>query len=171
MPRASPLPDLTPGEYPMLLGWAALAIYGCVPETGQMSTIGLLVIGLLLAEVATGNRSHWAVHALATLVVLWAGLYGATGRGSAVVGAWFAFWPIVLVALTSIIAGPIRPTIRWMIGAIGGLAAVGMARTGGIEPTTTPALMAAGVAGLLSLIAAAGVLAISRRRSAPATGR
>jgi hypothetical protein len=165
MPRTSPFPDLGAGEFPVLLGWAALAIYACVPKTGHMPTIGLLIAGLFLAEVATGNRSHWIVHLLATAIVLWSGLYGATGRGSAIVGSLFAFWPIVLVGLASLIAGPLRPATRWAVGAIGGAAAIAVARTGGIEPTTGPALVAVAIAVPVSLLAAGLVLAFSRRRA------
>ena len=163
--------SLAPGELPFLLALAAVAIYGCVPETGQMRTIGFLVAGLFLIEVVTRLPSAPVVSVTATLIVLWSGLYGATGRGSAVVGAWFAFWPLVLVVLTALLFGPLRLAVRVAIGLIGGIAAVVVARTGGIEPTTAPALVAVAVAIPVSLAAAGGVVALSRRYGESASRR
>jgi hypothetical protein len=170
MPTASPPADIAvtgpaPGEVPLLLLWTAVAIYGCVPETDQMVAVGLMIVGLLAIELVTGVRSPPFVHALAAAIVLWSGLYGATGRGSAVVGTWFAFWPLALVALVTLLAGPVRPLVRVVIGAIGGIAALAVARTGGIDPATGPALVAVAVAVPVSLAAAFGVVAVSRRSS------
>ena len=152
-----------PGDYPFLLVLAATAIYGCVPETDQMPTIGALIVGLFVVEVVTRERSAVVVSIVATLIVLWSGLYGATGRGSAVVGAWFAFWPILLVLAFGVAVGPVRPMERLAIGLIGGSAAVAVARTGGIEPTVTPALIAVAVAAPVSVVLAGGVVAVRRR--------
>lgn len=162
---------LGPREYPFLLALAAIAIYGCVPETGQMPTIGMLVAGLFVIEVVTRLPSAPVVSLTATLIVLWSGLHGATGRGSAIVGAWFAFWPIVLVTLAALLLGPLRAPVRWTIGLIGGVAAVAVARTGGIEPTVAPALVAVVVAAPVSLLAAWVVVTISCRYPVSANRR
>jgi len=159
------------GEYPFLLGLAAIAIYGCVPETDQMPTIGVLVAGLILIEVATRASSALAVCVAATLVVLWSGLYGATGRGSALVGASFAFWPILLVLAFGAAVGPLRLNVRLAVGLIGGVAAAVVARTGGIEPTTGPALVAVAVTAPVSVLLAGGVVAVSGRWRAAANPR
>ena len=178
MPSASAPADTSPrllrfapGELPFLLALAAVAIYGCVPETDQMATIGFLIAGLFVIEVVTRMPSAPIVSVTATLIVLWSGLYGATGRGSAVVGAWFAFWPLVLVALTAVLFGPLRLPVRLAIGLIGGTAAVAVARTGGIEPTTAPAVVAVAIAAPVSLLAAWAVVTVSRRYGGSANRR
>jgi hypothetical protein len=155
----------TPGEVPALLGLAAIAIYGCVPETDQMPTIAVLLAGLALVELITRTPSAPVVHAMAFALVLWSGLYGATGRESAIVGALFAFWPLVLVLLVCHRPGRAqpRPIIRWVIGMIGGIAAVAVARTGALEPTIGPALVAVAIALPTSLTVALVVDSLARR--------
>jgi hypothetical protein len=157
--------DWTPGEVPALLGLGAITIYGCVPETGQMFTIGLLLAGLGLVEFVTRRPSGPVVHGLAAAIVLWSGLYGATGRESAIVGALFAFWPLVLVVLVCHLPrlAPPRPVVRWTVGLIGGVAAVVVARTGALEPTIGPALVAVAIALPTSLAIALVVVAINPR--------
>ncbi len=92
--------DWTPGEVPALLGLTAIAIYGCVPETSnQMPAIGVMLASLFVIELIARRPSAPLVHAVAAGIVLWSGLYGATGRESAIVGALFAFWPLVLVVI------------------------------------------------------------------------
>jgi hypothetical protein len=157
--------DWTPGEVPALLGLAAIAIYGCVPETGQMRAIGVMLAALFVIELIARRPSGLLVHAVAAGIVLWSSLYGATGRASAIVGALFAFWPLVLVVTVCHWprrAQP-RPIIRWTIGLIGGVAAVTVARTGALEPTVRPALLAVAIALPASLAAALLVDSISRR--------
>ena len=153
-PDARPRVEFAPGELPVLLGYAAVAIYGCVPETDQMPAIGWMVAGLFVIERVTRAPSSLVAQALAAGLVLWSGLYGATGRGSALVGAWFAFWPLVLVVASAWVFGLRSSRARWAIGAIGAVAAVAVARTGAIEPTTAPALVAVAIAAPLSLVAA-----------------
>ena len=145
-----------PAEYPALLGLAAIAIYGCVPETDQMTTVGALCAGLGVVELITRTRSALAVQVLSFTIVLWSGLYGATGRESAIVGALFAFWPLVLV--TAAIVWPDGRSVplptRAAIGLIGGVASIVVARTGALEPTIGPALVAVAVAAPASTLAA-----------------
>ena len=105
------------------------------------------------------------MHAVAVGIVLWSGLYGATGRESAIVGALFAFWPLVLVVIVCHWPGRAqpRPMTRWIIGLIGGIAAVAVARTGALEPTIGPALLAVAIALPASLAVALVVVSISPR--------
>ncbi len=140
--------DWTPGEVPALLGLSAIAIYGCVPETDQMFGIGVMLASLFLIELVARRPSAPIVHLVAAGIVLWSGLYGATGRDSAIVGALFAFWPLVLVVIVCHWPGRAepRPTTRWIIELIGGIAAVAVARTGALEPTIGPALLAVAIA-------------------------
>jgi hypothetical protein len=157
--------DWTPGEVPALLGLTAIAIYGCVPETGQMPAIGVMLAALFVIELVARRPSGLLVHAVAAGIVLWSGLYGATGRESAIVGALFAFWPLVLVVLVCHWPGRAQPRMvsRWIIGLIGGIAAVTVARTGALEPTIGPALIAVAITLPTSLAAALVVDSISRR--------
>jgi hypothetical protein len=53
--------------------------------------------------------------------------------------------------------------VRWIIGLIGGVAAVAVARTGALEPTIGPALVAVAIALPTSLAVALVVVAISPR--------
>jgi hypothetical protein len=156
----------TPGEVPALLGLTAIAIYGCVPETGQMRAIGVMLAPLFVIELVARRQSGLLVHAVAAGIVLWSGLYGATGRDSAIVGALFAFWPLVLVVIMCHWPGRAQPSpvIRWIIGLIGGIAAVAVARTGALEPTIGPALLAVAIALPVSLVAALLVESFSRTR-------
>ena len=171
MPAASHRVEFAPGEFPVLLGYAALAIYACVPETDQMRTIAWMVVGLVTIELVTRTPSAAVVQLVAGGIVLWSGLYGATGRGSATVGAWFALWPVALVVGSALAFGLPASRARWLIGAIGGIAAFVVARTGGIEPTTTPALLAAAIAAPLSIVTAWAAVKLSARRDARATRR
>ena len=163
--------EFAPGELPVLLGYAAIAIYGCVPETDQMRTIAWMVVGLLVIELVTRTASALPVQILAAAIVLWSGLYGATGRGSAIVGAWFAFWPLVLVIGSALVFGLRASPQRWLVGLIGGLAAVAVARTGAIEPDTAPALLAVAVAAPVSIGVSWAVVRVSARADARTTRR
>jgi hypothetical protein len=156
----------TPGEVPALLGLSAIAIYGCVPETtNQMPAIGVMLASLFLIELVARAPAAPLVHLTAAGIVLWSGLYGATGRESAIVGALFAFWPLVLVVLVCSWPGRAQPqpVVRWIIGLIGAIAAVAVARTGALEPTIGPALVAVAIALPVSLVAALAVDSLSRR--------
>jgi hypothetical protein len=122
----------TPGVWPLTLTAASIAIYGCVPETTHLPAFGLMTIGLAIVEVATRQRSAPIVFCVAAALVLWAGLFGATGRESAIVGAIFAFWPVVIVPIVTVVVPGLRrrpELVSWVISAIGAVAAVGVART------------------------------------------
>ena len=155
-----------PAEVPALLGLSAIAIYGCVPETSdQMPAVGVMLAALFLIELVARQPSAPLVHAVAIGIVLWSGLYGATGRESAIVGAFFAFWPLVLVLIMCHRPGRAQPVpvVRWIIGLIGGIGAVAVARTGALQPTIGPALLAVAIALPASLAAALLVDSISQQ--------
>ncbi len=130
-----------------------------------------MVVGLLVVELVTRAPSATVVQLVAGGIVLWSGLYGATGRGSAIVGAWFAFWPLVLVIGSTLTLGPRPSRARWLIGAIGGVAAIVVARSGGIEPTTRPALVAVAIAAPVSIVAAWAAVKLSARLDTRASRR
>jgi hypothetical protein len=148
------IPLLRAGIWPLMLAAAALATYLCVPETDQMSTIGLMTVGLLLIELVTRQRSAPIVIAAGAAVVLWSGLYGATGRDSAIVGAIFALWPVVIVPIVALIRPVLRARpepVAWAIALIGAVAAVAVARTGALQPTVRPAIVAVAIVAPISL--------------------
>ncbi len=150
----------TPGVSPLGLTAATVAIYGCVPETTHLPAFGLMTIGLAAVEVVTRQRCAPVVFSVAAALVLWSGLYGATGRDSAVVGTLFAFWPFAIVPIVVALTPRQRPLpepLRWVVACIGACASVAVARTGALEPTVGPALVAVAVAAPASLIVALGV--------------
>lgn len=144
-----------PGQLALLQCCVAAAVYGCVPETDQLKGVGLLVVGVLLLEQVAARRLPLGWHAIVTATIFWAAVYGATGRGSAVVGGLFAIWPIALVAITR------RGTP--FVSAAGVAAAWLVARTGGIQPTTAPAWFAVALWGGGSLLVVCTTIALTGR--------
>jgi hypothetical protein len=162
----------TPGVWPTIWCVAAAAIYGCVPETDQMRAMGVLTVGCLLLELITRRQLGVVVHLAVAGVLLWAGLYGASGQDRAVVGALFAFWPAVIVPLIALVWPGLlvaRPEpVRWVIAGLGAAAALIVARTGAIQPDVGSALRSVAIWGPVSLVAACVVVAVttqSERRS------
>jgi hypothetical protein len=110
------------------------------------------VVVLLALELAADRPMPWWLVLGVVGLVMWSGLFGATGRESALVGALFAAWPLVLV-----LAGVGSPVVA---AGVGSVAAVAVARTGALQPTVRPALVAVAVAVFVSLAAAV----LDRRR-------
>jgi hypothetical protein len=159
-----------PGALPLAIAAAAVATYGCVPETDQLVPVGICVGGVALVELASLHRLPIVWHASVAGLVLWAGIYGATGRQSALVGALFAFWPVLIVPVVAALRPSVRRTrepARWLIAVIGAGAAVAVARTGALQPTIGPALVAAAVWGGVSLAAALAVARATTRFARP----
>lgn len=140
---------VAPGEFPGLLTVAVVVMYACVPETDHLTNIGLMTAGLAVVEILTQRRSHVVAAGLAFVLVLWAGRHGAAERGSAIVGALFALWPLVLVASAARWTQVVWWQ-RWAIGAVGAVAALFVARTGALEPTVWPAVASVAVAAPIS---------------------
>jgi hypothetical protein len=123
--------------------WMSLAsvaaVYGCAPETGQMREVAIVVAAGGAAEFVLRRRLPTAALVAAAAFVEWSALFGAAGQGRALVGGLFALVPLVAVAIVP--AGPrwrsLAVALVWMV------AAVGMARTGGIATSLTPAVLAA----------------------------
>jgi hypothetical protein len=156
----------TPGAWPAIWCVVAAAIYGCVPETDQMPTIGVLVGVVFAFEVVTRRQLAPVIHVGVAGVVLWSGLYGAAGQERAIAGTLFAFWPAAIVPLMAIAWPPLlrRPEpVRWTIAACGGAAALIVSRTGALDPGWAPALRSVAIWGPLSLIAAAVLVALTDR--------
>lgn len=139
----------TPGVLPLVPLGSAVAVYACVPEVNnQMPTVFAVILVGLGIEVLSRQRLPLHAHLVAQLLVLWSGMYGATGRQSALVGAIFSMWPVVLVGLV-VAAFPQVLTAwwvrRWTIAALGGVAAIAVARTGALASTIGPALASVAV--------------------------
>ncbi|MCX6520418.1 MAG: hypothetical protein NTZ21_07120 [Actinobacteria bacterium] len=141
-----------PGAVPALIGVMQFAIYCCVPETDQIPQVVFAVVVLLTIEVAAARPMPWWLVLAVFGLVLWSGLFGATGRESALVGAVFAAWPLLLV-----LSGVGSPVVA---AGLGSVAVVAVARTGALQPTVRPALLAVAVAAFVSL----GAVALSRPR-------
>ena len=159
------LPRLTkrlraPGHVPAVIGVVQFAIYCCVPETGQIGETVVVVIMVIAIELAVGRSLPWWLHSTAAAIVLWSGMFGATGRPSALIGALFASWPIVLVA--------VMPRRSYVIAAIGSIAVIAVARTGALQPTASPAVVAVAIAAPISVLLAAVALRV--RGSHPLDG-
>jgi hypothetical protein len=123
-----------------------------VPETDQIPQVVFAVAVLLALEVAAARTMPWWLVLAVVGLVMWSGLFGARGRESALVGTLFAAWPLLLV-----LSGVGSPVVA---AGLGSVAAVVVARTGALQPTVRPALVAVALAAFVSLAA----LSVSRHR-------
>jgi len=122
-----------------LLAGAAVAVYGCVPETDQMREVGVVVVAGVAVEWLRRTPLPAPAVVAAWGLVAWSVLYGATGRPSALVGGLFA----LVAPLAAGLAARRGAAVALVIGGVWSVAAVVVARTGGIEPTLHPAVVAA----------------------------
>jgi len=162
----------TPGALPVLSLCATAAVFLCVPETDQLKGVALLLAGLALLELTAGEVLPFGWHALGLMVVLWAGLWGATGRHGAVVGAAFAGWVVVLPAMVASCTRPTNTTStgRQRLGAVCVVAAIAtlvVARTGALGSTLWPALWWAGAMATGSALIALVLVRCGTRRHPP----
>ena len=165
---ADVLPDLRrllpiPGVAPLTLVAALVAIYLCVPETDQIPIAAFVPLALVGMEIASRRQMGLEWYAVAAASVGWAGLFGATGRQSALVGALFAWWAVALVPLVHA-ARPL-PSRAAAIGValIGAVSVVVMARTGGIADTAEAAWLAAGLIAAVSFGLSLGIVVLMAR--------
>jgi len=157
-----------PGLAPATLGGTLAAIALCVPEVNQIALAAMLLGFVMLLEVLGRRQLAIGWYAVGAAAVLWAGMFGATGRQSALVGALFAWWAVALVPLVHAVV-PIRSVLTAaVVGAIGVLAAIVMARTGGIADSGTAAFVAAVASAVMSFAAAVAMVGLlGRNRSGP----
>ncbi len=135
-----------PGVVPATLLLVLAIMYLCVPETDHFEIAALLPLLVAGIELIGRRQVGLEWYAVAGAGVLWAGMLGAAGRQSALVGALFAWWPLVLVVLVGVvgIVGPIRtPLAAGAVIAIGAVGAAAVARTGGIAESGAVAAGAA----------------------------
>lgn len=147
--RLLPLPGVVPATLLVVLA----VMYLCVPETDHVEIAALLPLLVIGFEVIGRSQAGVEWYGVAAAGVLWAGMLGATGRQSALVGALFAWWPLVLVVLVGMVGlvRPIRtPLATGAVLAIGAVAAAAVARTGGIAESGAAAAGAAVGAAVVS---------------------
>ena len=151
-----------PGVAPLTILAALLAIYLCVPETDQVPVAAILPVAVVVLELVGRRQVGLEWYAIAAASVGWAGLFGASGRQSALIGALFAWWAVLLLPIVQILwplrltsggdqPGAGRATLKAVvIAVIAGLSASLMARTGGIADSTGRAVLAAAVIATVS---------------------
>ena len=158
-----------PGVLPIVIATSAAAVFLCVPETTeQMGDIGLVIVVGCGVELFHRRQLPVWWHLITVGLVLWGGVYGAYGRQSALVGAFFAQWPVIIVPVVAALLPTLRrvpETVRWLVTAIGAAAALVVARTGALRYTVQPAIVAMIVCGTVSLLAA-GVVTLLAGRAA-----
>ena len=143
-----------PGLAPWTIVAALVAVYLCVPETDQIPIAAFVPVVVVALEVVGRRQVGLEWYAVAAASVLWAGMFGATGRQSALVGALFAWWAVALLPLVHAVR-PIRSVGAGVVVAvIGAGAAVVMARSGGISDTGSNAWIAAATVAVVSFLVA-----------------
>jgi hypothetical protein len=169
----------TPSLVPWLVMCACAATYACVPETDQIPQVALVAAAALVVHLITnaiGRPVHWLLHVVVAAWVLWAGIFGATGRQSALIGALYSWWPFVLLL---VVAHRLPPTLGlwrrldpaarrttrraaltwWEVAAVAAVATAAVARTGALEPTVRPAVVAVVIATVASVLLTLPLLA------------
>lgn len=155
-----------PGDVPLLLAAALLATFLCVPETDQVLLVAFVVTVLVVGEGVANRRAPLLVVGLVATYVMWVGVFGATGRQSALVGTLVAWWPFLLLPLLAAWRPALATSSTWTRGlvvTIGAVASLTVSRTGALEPTVAPALVATGIALPVSLALAAAVVVVATR--------
>ena len=154
-----------PGAVPLVaLAWLA-AVYGCVPETDHVLSVGLIVAGLAVLEFVADEYLPFGWQLGIIGAVLWAGLYGATGRQSALVGALFGAWPLLLGPFVAMVSRRRTPHwVPWVVATVGTGAAFAVARTGALATTIGPALRATAFWGSASLAVSVALAWVAARR-------
>lgn len=159
-PRAHERLALWGAAWWALLG-SAVAVYGCVPETDQMREVGIVVAAGGVAEVLLRSRLPTPSLLAAAAYVEWSALFGATGQARALAGGLFALTPLVAVAV-------VRSRARWSspaVAVVWVVAAVVMARTGGIATSLPPAVRASAVCAAVASLLTVGLVLTDRRCS------
>ena len=132
-----------PGTAPLTIVAALIGIYLCVPETDQIPVAAFIPVALVGMELVGRRQMGLEWYAVAAASVGWAGLFGATGRQSALVGAIFAWWAVVLVPLVHLVRPIQLKAAGLLVAAVGAISVAVMARTGGIAETAEAAWLAA----------------------------
>ena len=158
--RLLPIPGAAPATIVATLGAVGL----CVPETDQMAIAALLPLGVVAAELIGRRQVGVEWYAVASASVLWAGVFGTSGRQSALIGALFAWWAVTLLPTVNLVRSVGTRAAAVVVAVIAAVAVVVVARTGGIAETARPAWLAAVVSGAVSFTSA---LVVVRASSPP----
>lgn len=157
-----------PGAVAVLLAAVVGVQYATVPETDQLRWVVAVVVVLALVEVVWRRTVPAASAAVVVVLVAWAGWFGGRHRGGAVVGAWFAWWPWVVVWVVHLVS-PRRLWLQWTGAVVATAAALWVARAGALGRAIGPALadVVWAVLATAVLVALGGVGAwVSRARGA-----
>jgi hypothetical protein len=153
----------TPGVAPLTIIAALAAVFLCVPETDQLPIVALVPVALVVLEIVERRQMPIEWYLVAAAAVGWGAMFGATGRQSALAGALFAWWAVLLPGFISL-GWRVKSTPSALaIAGLGAVAAVVMARTGGIADTWSVVFVSAVACGGISLLAA---VAIARESAA-----
>lgn len=153
-----------PMVVPSMAMAAATATYLCVPETDHMKGVALLLVGMFAIEAVAAEALPAGWHGLMFAVVLWAGLWGGHWRDSAVVGAVFAGWVLVLPALVARSRRTVTRRRRLMVIAVAAAGTGVVARTGALANSLRPALMWTVAVTVASGVTALALVRVGRPR-------
>jgi hypothetical protein len=144
-----------PGVAPATLLAVMIGMYLCVPETGQIRVAVIFPLLVIALEVFGRRQVGLEWYAVAATAVFWAGMFGTAERPSALVGALFAWWAILLVGAINLLR-PIRSSFATaVVVLIGTAAAWGMARIGGLgSDGRVEAVATAAAAAVVSFVVA-----------------
>ena len=152
-----------PGVAPLTIVAVLLAVFLCVPETDQLPIVALVPVALVSLEIVERRQMPIEWYVVAAATVGWGAVFGATGRQSALAGALFAWWAVLLPGFISIGWNVASARSALAIAGVGAIAAAVMARTGGIADSWSIILASVALCGSISLLAA---VAIARRSTA-----
>ncbi len=156
-----------PGVVPAGLLAVLLAAYLCVPETDQFFVAGLMPVSLLVCELVRRRQFGVEWYVVAAASVGWAAMFGTSGRQSALIGALFAWWPILLPWSIMRLTGVRSQTSMIASMMIGAAAALAFARTGGLSDSTRNAVLVVVIGSLASAAGAWSVARAGARRQPP----
>ncbi len=164
VPRAHDALARAGGAWWLLLVSVA-AVYACVPETDQMREVAVVVAAGGAAEAVLRRKLSTPALVAASAFVEWSALFGASGRGRALVGGLFALTPLVAVGAATHWSRSRRVAVWWplAVGAVWSAAALVTARTGGIAATLPPAVLAAAGWTVAAALATAGLSRVAGR--------
>jgi len=152
-----------PGTVPLTLLAVAATCFACVPETDHFPMVVVALLVTLFAEVSSRRAAPAWWLCAAGLLVVWAGMYGATGRPSALVGAGFAWWPLFAPAALAARGTRSDAARVAVMAGVGAVAAVAVGRTGALADSVGPAVVAVAVAAPASAAAMVVVWRYGRR--------
>ena len=138
---------LSPGAVWLLVLATIGGIYSCVPETGHLQPLAVLVGLLAVFEAATTSRVPPGLLCAGAGVLGWSVAYGGTYRSSALVGGFASFGILTIAPLLRFAARPGRPNHphlgSLLLVGVQGLAALGISRTAGLATTSRRAVQLA----------------------------